>query len=83
MELSDRNGQDGGFGVHSLLGVHDIPAEDMVKKITEEMPGGFFVYHADGDEELIYANKAMLRMFGCDTMEGADRQFVPWYCSSG
>lgn len=69
MELSERNGQDGGFGVHSLLGVHDIPAEDMVKKITEEMPGGFFVYHADGDEELIYANKAMLRMFGCDTME--------------
>jgi len=35
----------------------------------DEMPGGFFIYHADGDEEIIYANKALLRMFQCDTME--------------
>lgn len=33
------------------------------------MPGGFFIYHADGDEELIYINDAMLRIFGCDTRE--------------
>lgn len=68
-KLRNQSGQDQEFGFHSLLEAHDIPAEDMVKKITEEMPGGFFVYHADGDEELIYANKALLRMFGCDTME--------------
>ena len=41
----------------------------MMKLILEEMPGGFFIYHADGKEELIYANKAMLRIFGCDTEE--------------
>lgn len=41
----------------------------MMELILEEMPGGFFIYHADGKEELIYANKAMLRIFGCDTKE--------------
>ncbi len=34
-----------------------------------EMPGGFFVYHADGDESLIYANDACLRIFGCETLD--------------
>ncbi len=40
-----------------------------IRKFMDEMPGGFFIYHADGDEEIIYANKALLRMFQCDTME--------------
>lgn len=37
--------------------------------ILEGMPGGFFIYHADEREELIYANKAILRIFGCETEE--------------
>lgn len=40
-----------------------------IEQISEGMPGGFFIYHADGDEELIYINGAMLRIFGCDTLE--------------
>ncbi len=39
----------------------------VVKQMTEGMPGGFFIYHADGDEELIYINSAVLRIFGCET----------------
>ncbi|MCM1134897.1 MAG: ATP-binding protein [Clostridium sp.] len=35
----------------------------------EEMPGGFFIYYADDDEQLIYANRGTLRMFLCDTMK--------------
>ena len=35
----------------------------------DKMPGGFLIYHADGDEEIIYANKALLRIFHCDTMK--------------
>ena len=35
----------------------------------DEMPGGFFIYRADEAEELIYANKAMLRIFACNTIE--------------
>ncbi|MDE6405292.1 MAG: response regulator [Lachnospiraceae bacterium] len=41
----------------------------IIEQISEGMPGGFFIYHADGDEELVYINNAMLRIFGCDTRE--------------
>jgi len=40
-----------------------------ILKFAEEMPGGFFIYRADGDEEILYANKAMFRIFECDTLE--------------
>ncbi len=40
-----------------------------IKHFLDEMPGGFLIYHADGDEEIIYANQALLRIFGCETME--------------
>ena len=33
------------------------------------MPGGFFIYRAVGNEEIIYANHALLKMFECDTEE--------------
>ena len=45
---------------------HTLP---VIEQISEGLPGGFFIYHADGDEELIYINDAMLRIFGCDTRE--------------
>lgn len=38
------------------------------KKLIDEIPGGFLIYHADGEEEIIYANRALLRIFGCDTL---------------
>ena len=41
----------------------------IIEQISEGMPGGFFIYHADGDEELIHINGTMLRIFGCDTLE--------------
>ncbi len=41
----------------------------IIERLSEGIPGGFFIYHADGDEELIYINQAMLRIFGCSTEE--------------
>lgn len=41
----------------------------IIEQITMGMPGGFFIYHADGDEELIYANDALVQMYGCNTLE--------------
>lgn len=35
----------------------------------DEMPGGFLIYHADQDEGIIYANKALLRIFGCSSLK--------------
>ena len=40
-----------------------------INDIMQGIPGGFFIYHADGDEELIYVNDAMLHLFRCDTIE--------------
>ena len=41
----------------------------IIEQITAGMPGGFFIYHADGDEKLIYANQALIRMYGCESLE--------------
>jgi len=41
----------------------------IIEQITTGMPGGFFIYHADGDERLIYANKALIRIYGCEDLE--------------
>ncbi len=40
-----------------------------IKNFMDQMPGGFFIYHADENEQIIYANKAMLRIFNCDTID--------------
>lgn len=48
------------------LNEHTLPT---IKQITDGTPGGFFIYHADGNEELIYANTAMVSIFGCDSRE--------------
>lgn len=47
----------------------DIWMDQQFRKLTDDMPGGFFIYHADDKEEIVYANKALLRIFNCDTME--------------
>ena len=39
------------------------------RKFADKMPGGFFIYHADEKEEIIYANETMLQIFNCSTME--------------
>lgn len=41
----------------------------IIEQITTGMPGGFFIYHADGDEQLIYANQALIRIYGCENLE--------------
>lgn len=40
-----------------------------LKDFIEKMPGGFFIYHADADEKIIYANDITLDIFGCETFE--------------
>lgn len=40
-----------------------------LEEICSGIPGGFFIYHAAGDEELIYANQEVLRMYNCVSMD--------------
>ena len=47
----------------------DMRAADYLKQFVDEMPGGFLIYHADGDEEIIYANEAMCRILECSSIE--------------
>ena len=41
----------------------------VIEEIGGHMPGGLFIYKAGGDEELIYVNRAVLRIFGCADLE--------------
>lgn len=41
----------------------------MVEKMAGKMPGGFFVYRADENEDILYANDVLLDIFGCKTLE--------------
>ena len=41
----------------------------IIEQLTDGMPGGFFIYCAEGEEELLYFNTAMLRIYGCETRE--------------
>ena len=40
-----------------------------IKALSELIPGGFFIYHAYDDQELIAYNSRMLTLFGCATDE--------------
>ena len=35
----------------------------------DEIPGGFLIYRAYGDEEIIYANKALIKIFKCRSLQ--------------
>lgn len=41
----------------------------IIEEIGGHMPGGFFIYRAEGREELIYANKAVYDIYGCGSPE--------------
>lgn len=52
-----------------LLDEKGLEIARCLKRFVDRMPGGFFIYHADGKEELIYANDAMVRLFNCESVE--------------
>lgn len=52
-----------------LFDTSDFQSALEIKKFMDEIPGGFFIYYADGDEEILYANKAVIRLFGCNTLK--------------
>ena len=54
------------FGKKFQLNEQTIP---VVEEIGRHMPGGFFIYRAEGEEELLYANKAVFDIFGCSDLE--------------
>ena len=54
------------FSKHFILNEQSL---SIIEQFGEHMPGGFFIYRADEGEELLYANRAVFEIFGCDTLE--------------
>ena len=54
------------FGKHFLLNDETLK---IVEQLGSQMPGGFFIYEVKGEEKLLYANKAVIDIFGCDDLE--------------
>ena len=41
----------------------------VIEEFGGHMPGGFFIYRAGGNEELIYANRPVFSIFGCRDLD--------------
>lgn len=41
----------------------------VIHELGGHMPGGFFIYKADPSEELLYANRPVFDIYGCDGLE--------------
>ena len=54
------------FGKHYEL---NDEALAVVEDIGRRMPGGFFIYKASGNEELLYANQTVFEIYGCENLE--------------
>lgn len=52
-----------------LSNSQDLHTAYSLIRFMDEMPGGFFIYRADQAEQIVYANKAVLRIFQCNNMK--------------
>lgn len=55
-------------GSDCLLDSQYIRTAQGALDFMDEMPGGFLIYHADGNEQIVYANKALREIFGCENL---------------
>lgn len=46
----------------------DVRAALNIMKFMDEMPGGFLIYLADEEQTIVYANRALLQIYQCDSM---------------
>ena len=54
------------FGRHFTLNEETM---HIIDEIGRHMPGGFFIYKAAQPGELVYANRALIEIFGCSDLE--------------
>lgn len=68
-EIDQLAGEDGQALLRSLPDSEMFRSAYETLRFMEEMPGGVLIYYADGGEEIVYANRALLRIFQCADME--------------
>ena len=54
------------FSKHFVLNAQSL---SVIEQLGEHMPGGFFIYKADEEEALLYANKGVCDIYGCKSLE--------------
>ena len=54
------------FSKHFILNEQTL---SVIEQLGEQMPGGFCLYRADESEALLYANRAVWEMYGCESLE--------------
>ncbi len=54
------------FGKRFEINADTLP---VIEEIGRHMPGGFFIYKASGDEELLYVNRAAMDIYGCADLD--------------
>lgn len=47
----------------------DQKQDQRIMMIPTGLPGGFFIYEADGEEKILFAEENVIRLFGCETFE--------------
>lgn len=56
--------------ISTLLSLGDNKAESgvtaQIQQFVNEIPGGFFIYKADGNLDILYANEALYNIFRCE-----------------
>lgn len=50
-------GQDPGCQTWDMESMTLLQSAVQIQKLIDQMPGGFFIYRAEGDEALLYANQ--------------------------
>ncbi len=69
--------------LYASLGAQYMDTAYQIKNFIDEIPGGFLIYRADEGERIIYANKALMRIYRCDTLEEFPRSrktpFAAWF----
>lgn len=55
--------------INELMRIAGTSSAEFFRDFVEEMPGGFFIYRADGNEDILHVNRALLKIFGCDSTE--------------
>lgn len=55
--------------IESLMREKESSVRRKMAKVLETMSDGFFIYFADGEKKILYANSAIIRMFGCKTVK--------------
>lgn len=55
--------------IEALMREHSDSKHRSMAETLAHMSDGFFIYKASGDEKILYANSAVLRLYGCKTMD--------------